>query len=76
MYPIELETERLLIREFSPEDIDLVLHYESEPRGIFFHERSGVTRAHVEEWLDHLLAAAQEPERSRHQFAVDLRYMK
>jgi RimJ/RimL family protein N-acetyltransferase len=72
MFPIELRTERLRIREYTPDDIDLIHQYERDQQGIFFHENPGLTRKDVEEWLDELLRLAQEPIRYRHQFAVEL----
>jgi RimJ/RimL family protein N-acetyltransferase len=73
MFPIEIETSRLLIREFEPSDVDPVFRYTAEQQGIFFHENPTLTQSDVEDWLNELLRLAQEPERMRHQFAVDLR---
>lgn len=73
MFPIELETERLVIREFTPKDIDVVFQLTSDQQGIFFHENPTVTQADVERWLDDLLYLARQPMRHRHQFAVDLK---
>ena len=73
MFPIEIETDRLLIREFASGDVELVHGYTSDQQGIFFHENPGFTRADVEQWLDELLRLAKDPTRHRHQFAVELR---
>lgn len=73
MFPIEIETERLLIREFAPRDVETVFQYTSQQQGIFFHENPAFVRDDVERWLNDLLRFAQEPTRHRHQFAVELR---
>ena len=73
MFPIELETQRLSIREFAPDDVATVIRYSAEQQGIFFHETHPLTQRDVERWLNESLRLAQEPERVRHQFAVALR---
>lgn len=73
MFPIELETARLVIREYTPDDVDAILRYSTEQPGIFFHESPVASRADVQRWLDELLRLAMETNRLRHQFAVDLR---
>ena len=73
MFPIEIETERLIIREFAPGDVDAVYKYTSAQQGIFLHENPALTRSDIEHWLNELLRLAQDPERVRHQFAVALR---
>jgi RimJ/RimL family protein N-acetyltransferase len=72
MFPIRLRTERLTIREYTPDDIDLIHQYTAEQQGIFFHENPDLSRKDVEDWLDALLRLAKEPTRYRHQFAVEL----
>jgi ribosomal-protein-alanine N-acetyltransferase len=72
MFPIEIETERLLIREFAPGDAAAIWHYTSAQDGIFFHEGSMAGVADVGRWLVELLKLAQEPNRMHYRFAACL----
>ena len=61
MFPIELETQRLSIREFAPDDVATVIRYSAEQQGIFFHEKPALTQRDVESWLNESLRLAKSP---------------
>ena len=73
MFPIEIETDRLSIREFDPSDAALVWRYTSEQEGIFFEEGRAENQADVVRWIEEVLTLARQLERLRHQLAVHLR---
>jgi RimJ/RimL family protein N-acetyltransferase len=68
--PIRLETERLLLRDVVPGDVDGFLAYMADPAYIRYLPLDPITRADVEAWVGVALVGQRPGPRERYLFAV------
>ena len=70
---MQLETERLILRDFVKEDLQRVLEYESDPLYLRYYEWTERTLEGVQEFLGWFLAHQQQEPRFKFQLAVTLK---
>lgn len=69
---MQLETDRLLLREFQPDDWPAVLAYQSDPRYLRFYPWTGRTPDDVRAFVQMFVEAQQEQPRLKFQLAIVL----
>jgi RimJ/RimL family protein N-acetyltransferase len=67
---MERRTERLLLREFVPEDWRAVLAYQSDPRYLHFYPRFRTTELDARSLVARFVAWQHEEPRTKHQLAL------
>ncbi len=69
---MEIRTERLLLREFVPEDWRAVLAYQADPRYLVYNPWTERTEQDVQDFVQRFIKWAQEQPRRKHQLAIVL----
>lgn len=69
---MEIETERLILREYSIDDWQDVLEYQSQPDYLRFYDWSERDEQSVKEFVGQFISAQAEALRIKYQFAVTL----
>jgi ribosomal-protein-alanine N-acetyltransferase len=67
---VQLETPRLILREFRPDDAGFVLAYQSDPRYLRYYPGETRTREDAEAFVDMFLRWQAETPRRRFQLAI------
>ena len=70
---MELHTDRLILREFVPDDWPAVLAYQSDPRYLRYYEWTGRTEADVRAFVQMFVDQQQQQPRTRFQLAITLK---
>lgn len=70
---MQLQTERLLLRDFVPADWEAVLAYQSNPLYLRYYPWTGRTPEAVQEFVSMFIRRQQEQPRTKFPFAVTLR---
>lgn len=68
--PMEIHTPRLLLREFSPEDVSAIEAYQSQAAYLEHNGRSAPTREQVVDFVDMLIRWSTETPRTRYQLVI------
>ena len=69
---MQLTTDRLTLREFSPDDVPAVLAYQGDPRYFRYYEWTDRTEADVRDFLQMFFDWRDEEPRRKFQFAITL----
>lgn len=69
-----INTPRLLLREFNPDDWQLVLAYHNNPRYLRFYPQEAENEIQVRAFVQRFVDQAQELPRQKYQFAICLEY--
>lgn len=69
---MRITTQRLLLREFNPDDCQLVLAYHNTPRYLRFYPQEAESEEQVRAFVQRFVDQAQEKPRQKYQLAICL----
>jgi len=72
VFPMRIETQRLILREFMFDDVDAVLEYQSTEEYLRYHPWESRSRLGVETLIERFIGWQHERPRTRHQLAITL----
>lgn len=70
---MELHTENLVLRDFSPEDVQMILAYQTKPAYLEFYEGAAPTNEAVRQLVDTFRRWAAAEPRTKYQLAITQR---